>query len=61
MVSFNVVITPTAKRLLNEYIDYIQFTLLNSEAADAVLTDALEVIDDLAFVAESLPFCRKPS
>ena len=34
---FKVDISPTARRQLDRYVDYIQFTLLNDQAADAVI------------------------
>lgn len=57
---YNVVLSPTARSQLNRYVDYIQFTLLNEEAADAVLLDALETIDALEVSAGSLAFCNHP-
>ena len=38
---FKVDISPTASRQLERYVDYIQYTLLNDDAADAVMQDAL--------------------
>lgn len=61
MASFHVLITPTARRRLNEYIEYIRFTLLNPDAADAVLTDAQETIEELSHTAKSIDFSRRPS
>jgi hypothetical protein len=58
MVSYKVEISPTARDQLNRYVNYIQFTLLNEEAADAVLLDAYETIDDLEASAGSLRFCK---
>ena len=37
---YEVEISPTARKQLNRYVDYIQFTLLNDQAADAVFMDA---------------------
>lgn len=61
MAPFHVLITPSARRRLNEYIEYIRFTLLNPDAADAVLTDALETIEELSHTAKSIDFSRRPS
>lgn len=42
MDSFNVIISPKALSQLNSYIDYLQYTLLNDQAARNVWQDALE-------------------
>jgi hypothetical protein len=42
MDSFNVIISPKALSQLNSYIDYLQYTLLNDQAAYSVWQDALE-------------------
>ncbi len=39
---YNVIIAPKALAQLECYIDYIQHTLLNDKAAEAVLRDAME-------------------
>ena len=57
---YEVEISPTARKQLNRYVDYIQFTLLNDQAADAVFMDALETIDNLEKSAGSLGFCNDP-
>lgn len=57
---FKVDISPTARKRLERYVDYIQFTLLNDQAADAVMQDALETIEDLEKTAESLGLCTDP-
>lgn len=36
MDSFNVIISPKALSQLNSYIDYLQYTLLNDQAAYSV-------------------------
>ena len=58
MDSYKTHITPKAQELLNRYIDYIQYTLLDEQGADAVLLDALETIDILEMVAGSMTFCE---
>ncbi len=58
MDSFRIHITPNARHLLNRYIDYIQYTLLDEQGADAVLLDALETIDILEMVADSITYCE---
>lgn len=60
MDSFNVVISPKALTQLNDYIDYLQYTLLNEQAAYEVWQDALETRDQLSRVAKSLKFCSHP-
>ena len=55
---YDVIISPTAKEQLRRYVDYIQYTLLNEDAADAVMMDALETIDELEKTAGSLAFCN---
>ena len=42
MDSYNVIITDRALEQLESYIDYIQYTLLNVQAADAVSLDAVD-------------------
>ena len=39
MDSYNVIISPKALSQLNSYIDYIQYTLLNEQAAQNVWQD----------------------
>ena len=60
MDSYSVEISLTARLQLSRYADYIQFTLLNEAAADAVLSDALETVEALETSAGSLPFCEDP-
>ena len=52
MDSFNVIISPKALYQLNNYIDYLQYTLLNDQAAYNVWQDALETRDQLSRVAK---------
>lgn len=51
MDSFDVIISPKALSLLNGYIDYLQYTLLNGQAAYNVWLDALETRNQLSKVA----------
>ena len=60
MDSFNVIISPKALSQLNSYIDYLQYTLLNNQAAYNVWQDALETREQLSRVAGSLKFCTHP-
>ncbi len=57
---FDVIISPKALSQLNDYIDYIQYTLLNEQAARNVWLDAIETRDQLSKVAGSLKFCSHP-
>ena len=52
MVLYEVIISPKALSQLEMYVDYIQYTLLNEQAAKSVWNDALETRDELAKVAE---------
>lgn len=45
---------------MNDYIDYIQYTLLNEQAARNVWLDALETQNQLSKIAGSLKFCSHP-
>ncbi len=47
MDSFKVIISPKALSQLNDYIDYLQYTLLNNQAAYNVWQDALETQNQL--------------
>ena len=60
MDSFDVIISPKALSQLNDYIDYLQYTLLNDQAAYNVWQDALEAREQLSKVAGSLKFCAHP-
>ena len=57
MVLYDVIISPKALSQLDGYIEYIQCTLLNEEAAKAVWDDAMDTRDKLAKVAGSLKLC----
>ena len=60
MVSYEVVISPHAMQQLESYIDYIQYTLFNDDAAKRVWQDALDTSDELRNVAGSLHPCKHP-
>lgn len=60
MDSFDVIISPKALSQLNDYIDYLQYTLLNDQTAYNVWQDALEIHDQLSKVAGSLKLCTHP-
>ena len=60
MDSYNVIISPKALSQLNSYIDYIQYTLLNVQAALSVWKDAMETRNRLSTMAESLKLCAHP-
>ena len=60
MDSFNVIISPKALFQLNSYIDYLQYTLLNDQAAYNVWQDALETREQLSRIAGSLKSCTHP-
>ena len=60
MVSYKVITTPKALSQLNSYIDYIQFTLLNNQAAEAVWEDAVETVERLETVAGIHEPCKHP-
>ena len=60
MDSFDVIISPKALSQLNDYIDYLKYTLLNDQAAYNVWQDALETREQLSGVAGSLKFCTHP-
>ena len=53
MVSYNVITSPKALQQLESYIDYIQYTLFNNEAADSVWQDALNTVTELENVSQS--------
>ena len=61
MGSFDVVISPRAVEQLNKYVDYIQHTLLNNQAAESIWQDAKDTLTALETVAGSLPRCSKES
>ena len=60
MDSFEVIISPKALSQLNDYIDYLQYTLLNDQAAYNIWQDALETQNQLSKIAGSLKFCTHP-
>ncbi len=60
MDSFDVIISPRALSQLNDYIDYLHYTLLNDQAACNVWQDVLETRDKLSKVADRLKFCTHP-
>ena len=60
MDSFDVIISPKALSQLNDYIDYLQYPLLNDQAANNVWQDALETRNRLSKIAGSLKFCINP-
>ncbi len=60
MDSFDVIISPKALAQLNDYIDYIQYTLMNDQAAHNVWQDALDTRKKLSEVAGSLKPCAHP-
>ena len=60
MDSYVVILSNRAKGQLNDYVNYIQYTLLNDQAANAVLDDALDTIEKLKLVADSLRYCDDP-
>ena len=51
-MNYSIHITKKAERDLNEATDYIEFTLLNPQAADNLLDKVEEVISKLAFLPE---------
>ena len=60
MDSFEVIISPKALEQLDDYISYIQYTLLNSQAAVSVWQDAMETRERLSQCAGSLALCGHP-
>ena len=60
MDSFDVIISPKALAQLNSYIDYLQYTLLNDQAAFNVWQDALDTRKMLSKIAGSLNPCSHP-
>lgn len=57
---YDVIISPNALSQLDSYIGYIQYTLLNSQAAYNVWLDAMETRDRLTSTAGSLKPCSHP-
>ncbi|MCM1233209.1 MAG: type II toxin-antitoxin system RelE/ParE family toxin [Ruminococcus flavefaciens] len=60
MDSYNVVISPKALSQLNDYIDYIQYTLMNDQAAYNVWRDALDTQKKLSEIAGRMELCGHP-
>ncbi|MDE7311720.1 MAG: type II toxin-antitoxin system RelE/ParE family toxin [Eubacterium sp.] len=54
---FEVIISSKALSQLNSYIDYLQYTLLNDQAAYNLWQDALATRDQLSKIAASLKLC----
>ena len=61
MDSYNVIISPKALEQLENYIDYLQYTLLNEQAARSLWQDAKETRERLSIIAGSLKYCTHPS
>lgn len=59
-MSYNIHITKTAERDLNNAMDYIEFVLKNPEAADQLLDTAEKKIFDLSDFPESRPLVDDP-
>lgn len=57
---YKVVITAKAQEQLERYIDYIQLTLLNDQAAQNVWQDAADTGRALSVLAGSLGYCSHP-
>lgn len=57
---FDVMISPKALSQLDNYISYLQYTLLNDQAAYNVWQDALETQNQLSKAAKSLKLCSHP-
>ena len=57
---YDVIIAPRALAQLESYIDYVQHTLLNDKAAEALFRDAMETQKQLARVAGNLKLCVNP-
>ena len=57
---YDVIISPKALSQLNEYVDYIQYTLLNPIAAELVWQDAIATGKQLSKGAGSLALCKHP-
>ena len=58
MDSYNVIISPKALAQLESYIDYIQYTLFNDQAAKAVWDDAVETVSQLGYMANMISLCE---
>lgn len=60
MDTFEVVLAPRALAQLRDYLDYLNWVLLNEQAARAVYEDAYQTLDCLATTARMLPLCTYP-
>ncbi len=60
MDSFEVILAPRALAQLRDYLDYLNWVLLNEQAARAVYEDAYETLDTLATTASMFPCCSHP-
>lgn len=60
MDSYNVIVSPKALSMLEDYVNYIQYTLFNDEAAKQVWEDAIETVERLSYIASVLHFCSNP-
>ena len=54
---YKVIVSPKALHMLDDIIDYIQYVLLNKEAAQSVWEDSLETVRVLETIAGSLNKC----
>ncbi|MCD7761805.1 MAG: type II toxin-antitoxin system RelE/ParE family toxin [Lachnospiraceae bacterium] len=60
MVLYDVVMTKNAELQLQQYVDYVFYTLFNDTAAKSILEDARETQKTLSEVAASLQYCSHP-
>ena len=60
MVLYKVIISRKALSQMDDYISYVQYTLLNPIAAESILRDAEETRKQLTEVAGSLKLCDHP-
>ena len=60
MVLYNVIISPHALSQLDDYLGYIQYTLLNPIAARSLWQDVHETAEQLSRCADSLKVCSHP-
>ena len=59
-MSYDIHITRAAERDLNSAVDYIEFVLLNPQAADALLDEAEKKIDELSTFPEKFALIDDP-
>lgn len=57
---YEVRISPKAQEQLEQYVDYIQHTLFNEQAAMDLWQDAMETVAKLKTAAGSLQYCKTP-